>query len=272
MIKFSVLLPVYIKDNPLFFKDSIGSLFNQTLLPNEIVIVKDGPINEEIETIIENYKKLNTIPIIEYQFEKNVGTGIAFAKGVELCNYEYIARMDADDICRKDRFEKQICFLYKNPHIDIVSSNIIEFSEDINLEKSIKKVPEFHNDIVKFAKRRSPFNHPSVVFKKSVVIDAGNYQKSGCYEDYDLWIRLIIKGAKCYNIQSPLLYFRTSEAMYKRRGGVKNAIQEIKALYRFYDKYKFYNSIDFFINLIIRISVRLLPNFLRRLIYEKLLR
>jgi glycosyltransferase involved in cell wall biosynthesis len=271
-IKFSVLLPVYFKDNPLFFNESIGSLFSQTLLPNEIVIIKDGPINEEINIAIKQYVDLKIIPIIEYQFEKNVGTGIAFAKGVEICNYEYIARMDADDICRKDRFEKQISFMNKNPHIDIVSSNIIEFLEDINFEKSIKKVPEFHNDIVKFAKRRSPFNHPVVVFKKSVVLKSGNYQSVGCYEDYDLWIRIFLVGGKGYNLQDTLLYFRTSNQMYLRRGGLKNAIQEVQALNRFFIKYKFYNLIDFFINLIIRISVRLLPNFFRKFFYEKILR
>lgn len=268
-MNFSILLPIYIKDEPKYFKECIDSIYCQTLSPTEIVIIKDGPVQDEINSIINSYKTRNEIDIVEFQFPSNQGTGIAFAKGVELCSYEYIARMDADDICLPTRFELQLDTLRINQNIDICGGWLEEFSSATGAVLGYKKVPESDNDIKEYAKKRNPLNHPTVIFKKSKVLEAGNYRPIKFYEDYHLWIRMFLNNNKAYNLQLPLVRFRITPDFYNRRGGIQNLKYEMIA---FYDIYKmgYISILQFILNISMRAVARILP--IRKLIYQNILR
>ncbi len=265
-VPFSVLMSVYIKDDPSFLNEAFKSIFTQTLQPDEIVLIKDGPLSIELDNIISLYSSTNTaFRIIENK--SNLGLGLSLAKGVLLAKNELIIRMDADDILPSIRFEKMIAKISEG--YDIVSSWTLFFEDDLANVIAIKKRPEFHEDIVKLAKRRSPISHAASVFRKSSVIKAGNYQDVGLYEDYHLWIRMIMSGAIFYNIQEPLYYVRTSQKQIGRRGGWKYALNEIKA-FRYFHEIGFYSIYDLFFNIVTHTSVRFLPVPIRGFIIKRL--
>jgi len=269
-INFSVLLSVYFKENPLFLKQALESTWhNQTLKPNEIVVVKDGPLTEELDMVIADFAKVALVTIVA--LEKNQGLGAALNIGLTHCKHEIIARMDSDDICYPYRFQKQIEFLSKNPTIDLISSWIDEFIETPDHIISTRKLPEFHSEIQIYAKKRCPVNHPVVVFKKSAVLKAGGYQHFPLFEDYYLWARMLISGARFHNLQESLLYFRTNPGTYKRRGGFKHAMVEIRMQFRFRE-IGLVKLPRMLLNILIRLTVRLMPNNLRSLFYKKHLR
>lgn len=266
--KFSVLLSLYYKENPQSLKDSIESIINQTLPANEIVLVKDGPLTEDLEKILATYsnicKNLKIIPL-----PNNQGLGKALNEGLKHCSYDLIARMDTDDIAKPDRFEKQIKLFKENPTIDVCSSWIEEFEDTSDNILAIKKLPEFNQEISKYAKHRCPINHPAVMYKKEAVLKVGGY--SGFPEDYCLWIKMLMNNAQFYNIQESLLYFRFSKDVIKRRGGWNYAKADIKSQYSFY-KMGFFSIKTLIYNICIRVSVRLIPSKLRAYIYTKKLR
>lgn len=269
-MNFSVLLSIYHKESPAFLQQCFDSILNQTLLPTEIVLVKDGPLTDELERVIDDYSsklpKLKIVPLLN-----NQGLGKALNEGLKYCSYDLVARMDTDDLCKPDRFEKQINVFKECKGVDIVSSWIEEFEGDITNILSIRKLPETHSEIYSYGKKRCPINHPAVMFKKSAVLAAGGYLHLPLFEDYYLWVRMLVNGAKFYNIQESLLYFRTSEAMFMRRGGFKYALTEVKFLWIMH-KIGYVNLITTIKSILIRFTVRVMPNSIRGLIYKKLLR
>ena len=179
--------------------------------------------------------------------------------------------MDTDDIAKPYRFQKQIEVFQKHPEIDVCGAWIEEFQGNTDNVTSIRKLPKLHNDILEYTKIRNPINHPVVMFRKSAVLDAGGYQHFPLFEDYYLWVRMLKNGAKFYNIQESLLYFRTSPDMFKRRGGWKYAMNE----YRFQKTMFNMNIISykqFILNVMTRFPVRIAPNQLRSWLYKKALR
>lgn len=266
--KFSVLLSLYYKEDPKSLEDSLNSIINQSLPASEIVLVKDGPLTEELEQVLDFFSNKN-INLKIVPLSKNQGLGKALNEGLKYCSYNLIARMDTDDIAKPERFEKQINFFLKNPNIDICSSWIEEFDGTPENILAIKKLPELHNEIAKYAKHRCPINHPTVMYKKEAVLKAGGY--SGFPEDYCLWVKMLMNGAKFYNIQESLLYFRFSNDVIKRRGGWSYAKADIKSQYSFY-KMGFISIPTLLYNIIIRVCVRLIPSSLRSYTYKKILR
>lgn len=265
---FSVLLSIYKKEQSTYLRQSLDSLFAQTLFPSEIILVKDGPLTSELDHIIAEYvQKYPVIKVIS--LKQNQGLGKALNEGLKYCSYNLVARMDTDDIAKPDRFEKQLQVFKKHPEIDVCSSWIEEFDENINNILSIKKLPENHQEIAHYAKYRCPVNHPVVMYKKDAVLKTGGYE--GFPEDYRLWIKMLMNGSKFYNIQESLLYFRFSKNMIKRRGGWKYAIDDIKSQVSFYNM-GFLSLPTLLYNIIIRSTVRLIPNSLRVTIYKKFLR
>lgn len=267
--KFSVLISVYNKDNPKFFTQTLKSFVDQTLKADQIVIVKDGPINDELDKVIYTFE--SKLPLKIIKLERNLGLGLALREGLKHCSYEYVVRMDSDDISFPTRFEKQIHFLINNPEYDLVSSNIEEFNDVPGDLGIIKRVPEKHEEIIKYSKKRSPFNHPSVAFRKSAIIKAGSYKSMILFEDYYLWLRLIKSGNKFYNFQEPLLYFRVGNNMFNRRRGYRYAKQEYRFLKIAY-KENLISRFDFFRSVIVRFPLRLLPISLLKPLYFKILR
>jgi len=270
-MKFSVLIAVYYKEQGSHLRDALMSILDQTLVPDEIVLVKDGPLTGELDAVIEDFQNKNPGKFKIVQLPENQGLGKALRTGLTECTHEIVARMDSDDISEKNRFEKQVRLFEINPDVDLVGSWTCEFYGDRNNIIAVRKVPETHEEIVKFAKRRSPVNHVTVVFRKCSVLKAGNYMDFLWYEDYYLWVRMLLNGAKMYNVQEPLVRVRVSEERYRRRGGWKYAIQDIKFQSKLHEL-GFINTFRMISNIVIRTSFRLVPNGVRAKIYQNLLR
>ena len=225
---YSVLMSVYHKEKPEYFRAAIESILNQTVKTNDFVIVCDGPLNEGLDNVITEVVTANPGLFNIYRMTENKGLAIALNNGILQCKNQIIARMDSDDISRNDRMEKQLKAM-KEHNADIVSSNLIEFDGDVSNTTLTRQVPESHKDIVAFAKKRTPFNHPAVMYRKSAVEDSGFYDDYRFFEDYNLWVAMLMKGHKGYNVQENLLYMRAGQDMYKRRGG----LGYIKCIFRF---------------------------------------
>lgn len=269
-MKFSVLMSVYYKEDPKYLKEAIESILNQTVMPSEIVIIKDGKLGDNLNNILDQFDK-NYKSLFKFiEFEENQGLGIALRRGVEECSYEIIARMDTDDIAAKNRFERELAIMQEK-NLDIVGSNIVEFDGNIENIISKRNVPDTDENIKSYAKKRNPFNHMTVMYKKSAVLKAGNYKNFLWFEDYNLWIRMIMNGAKMYNIQENLVYARTGASMFERRGGVKYIKREYK-MQKEMLKIKFISYKEFMFNILTRSAVRIMPNKLRGFVYMKMLR
>lgn len=265
----SVLMSVCHKDKPEFFVEAIESVLTQTLAPKEIVIIIDGHIDCQYEEIIYSYeKKYDTIKI--YRYEENRGLWYALNFGVNKCNYNFIARMDSDDICVPYRFEKQMSIM-KEKKFDLVGCNTIEFENDISNIISRRLMPENHREIFEYSKKRNPFIHPSVMIRKNVLINSGSYQKFLLFEDYHAWVQMIINGAKCYNIQENLVYMRVDKDFYKRRGGL-SYIPKIIKFFNFLLKKKYINLYEYFFTLLPRLIICIVPSCIREKFYKRKLR
>lgn len=218
--KFSVSICVYNGDNAEHFDTAMKSIFNQTLLPDEVVLVVDGPVNDKIESVISKYEnEFDSLRVV--RSERNVGHGNARRLGLENCSNELVALMDADDVCAKDRFELQINAFGKNPQISIVGGQITEF---VDYEKNIvgkRTVPVEDGQIKEYMKKRCPLNQVTVMFKKSDIEKVGGYIDWYCEEDYYLWIRMALADMKFYNLPDVLVNVRVGNEMYQRRGGMK---------------------------------------------------
>ena len=267
---FSVLMSVYKNDNAVEITNAINSILNQTVKPNQIVIVLDGYVPDElrlaIESIAEESGKIDIVPL-----EENQGLGDALRIGLTHCRYEYVARMDSDDYSLPDRFEKQTVFLEANPETDVLGGQIAEFDASMKNELAIRNVPLEMADIEKRMKTRNGMNHVTVMFKKSAVLSAGNYQRCPFFEDYYLWCRMIKAGFLFHNLDSVLVNVRTGEGMYNRRGG-KAYNEAIKDFQRKILDLGFINKGQYVKNLIIRLSVAKMPNSLRGHLYKTKLR
>jgi len=269
--KYSVLMSVYHKENPLFFEQSINSMIEQTIKPDEIVLICDGKLTKELDKVIDSFQKKYGELFNIIRYEKNFGLGHALRKGIEACKNEYIARMDTDDISKKDRCEKELAIFNREKNIGIVGSNIEEFSKDENDIETIRKVPEKNEDIIKFIKKRNPFNHPSVMYKKSEVLKAGNYQEVRFMQDYFLWVDMICNGTIGYNIQENLVSMRANDNLFKRRSGHEYFIIQKKLLKNMKEK-KLINSFEYIFYLAIRSISSMLPNSIRKFLFKNILR
>lgn len=232
--KYSVLMSVYTKENPEYFKSSIESMVNQTLLPEEIVIVKDGPITLELDKIIDhyelNYDGLFTIVALK----ENVGLGKALNEGLKKCRNELVARMDTDDISLVNRCELQVGEFIKDKNLDIVGSNIDEFYNTPDKIISSRIVPTDHDEILKFSRRRNPFNHPTVMYRKSSVLRNGGYGDFRRNQDLDLFVRMLNNGCKAKNINQSLLLFRANKDNLIRRKSWEKCRSYISMIYSFW--------------------------------------
>lgn len=240
----------------------------QTLKPNEVVLVHDGKLTDELYASIDKWNKELGNLFKHVIIEKNVGLGHALNIGLENCNYEMVARMDPDDISLPYRFERQI-EVFKQCDVDICGSWIGEFDKDENNIVSYRKTPQTHEKIVSFAKKRNPINHPSVMYKKSMVNNSGGYNKMAGFQDYYLWCRMILEGAKFYNIPEPLVRMRAGYSQIERRSGMKYAVEEInfqRELYRL----GFLNIFEFAANVLIRFASRVFPKKIIKQIYKRL--
>lgn len=269
-MKFSVLMSLYNKENPEYLDEALESIIlNQELKPDEIILVLDGPINNKLNAIVKKYIGLfNNFKVIK--LKKNIGLGLALKEGLKQCKNNLIFRMDTDDISHKSRFRKQVEFLKSNPEIKILGTNAIDFDSNIENQVNKRVFPKESKEIQIFSKRRCPFLHPTVAFYKDIVLEVGSYRDLLFFEDYDLFLR-ILRKYEGYNLQENLLYFRSDENVFKRRGGTTYLILEYKALTQF-KKENLMNKYYFFTNILIRLGFRICGNDLRKILYKNILR
>ena len=271
-MNFSVLLSLYNKENPVALEQCFQSIWiDQTVQPNEIVIVLDGLVGEELSQCVEKWQKVIGEMLKVVPLSQNIGLGKALNHGLEHCSNEWIFRMDTDDICKADRFEKQIKFIYSNPNIVLFGGQILEFDQVPNDSMVIKNVPTAHADIIKFAQKRCPFNHMTVAYKKSVIIELGGYKHHLFMEDYNLWLRVIGNGYEVANLSDFILYARVGNGMHARRKGIEY-IKSEKQLLKLKKELKIQSPIHANILFLLRSSFRLLPSSLLGKIYNTFLR
>ena len=268
---FSVLMSVYRNTKIDELEQCLVSLYEQTVKSNEIVIVIDGPINEELNSYLySQQKEHNEIKICP--IEKNVGLGNALKFGLENCSNELVARMDTDDICKLDRFEKQLNCFKEDDDLDVVGSNIKEFIGDVSNLVAERQVPLTHDEIRKFMRVRDAFNHMSIMFKKSAIEKAGGYLPWHLNEDSYLWARLYLTDAKFKNLEEALVFARVGEDMYARRGGYKYFKSE-KGILKFKLKNKIIGWFTYVKQICIRFTVQvLMTNGMRSWFYKKFAR
>ena len=270
-LQFSVLISVYRKEKTEYLRTALQSIINQTLKPSEIVIVKDGLLTRDLDDCIKEYESQYSELIKIIAFKENRGLGLALRDGVIACKYDYIARMDSDDIAKPERFAKQFQYLKQHPKTALLGTWITEFSKDKNKADTLTELPCTHQEILKYAKKRNPFRHMTMVLKKEAVIKAGNYRNFLWFEDYDLWVRMLQKGYIAANIPEYLVNVRADGEMFARRGGWQYLKQDYR-FQRFLLKIDFISVLEFLANILIRTAVRLVPNKMRNLFYILFLR
>ena len=273
--KYSVLMSIYHKEHPQYLKVAIQSMIDQTVKPDEFIIVKDGPLPYELDGVIDDFAKKYPKLFTIIRNDINLGLGPALRKGVEASRNELIARMDSDDYVVPNRCEKQLKLFDMDNSLGMVGTYEAEFIDNIENVVSVHKVPENHEDIKKFMRRRCAVLHPTVIYKKSEVIRAGNYQdksKFPVYEDYDLFARMIFDAnVRCYNVQESLYYIRTSEDFFERRGGKAYAKTVLRFKWHLFKKENM-SFWDFIVSGLGQAFVCILPNKLRKKFYMKFLR
>lgn len=271
MTGYSVLMSVYAREKPEYFRAAIQSMIDQTLKADDFVIVCDGPLTDALESVIEwaqnaLKEKLNII-----RLPVNGGLGKALNEGLRHVKNEFIARMDTDDVSLPDRCERQMEAFLKHPEVSVIGGIVEEFSDDINVVTARRVPPCQHEEILKFAKKRNPFNHPCVMFKKSAVERAGGYQDIYLLEDYYLWIRMLLNGERGMNLQIPLLRMRAGYNMYKRRGGGKYILSQVK-LFSYMQKKGMITRGQFMKSVITRSLSSVAPGCVRQFLFMKLMR
>lgn len=270
-MKFSVLTSIYKNTDPTELQECFDSLLSQTVKASEYILVIDGMIpnilQEKVNKLQSDIAELIIVPLAE-----NRGLGLALRAGMEHCTNELIARMDTDDIAEATRFEKQLACFDNDAALSIVGSNIAEFTGTTENIVSYRNVPQSHADICVFMKKRCPFNHMTVMFKKNEVEKAGGYLDWHYNEDSYLWVRMYLVGCKFYNIQQNLVFVRIDAETFRRRGGYRYYKSE-KQLFKFMRKHKMIGACAYFKAKTIRfITYVLMPNRLREWTFKKFAR
>lgn len=266
-MEYSVLMAVYRGTKVEYFKKSIESMLSQTVLSNDIVIVKDGEITNELLDVLNKYKEIypNIINIVE--LHQNVGLGKALKDGLLQCKNELVARMDDDDIAYPDRCNRLLTEFVNNPTLDLLGSYIHEFCDNENQIVSTRRVPISLDEIRKFSRRKSPFNHVSVMFRKSKVISCGSYSEYRTNQDVELWIRMIHQGCNMRNIPDALVKVRYDRDTFKRRKNSKNIRLMISIWNGFYKK-GYCSYIDYLYVLSTQLIIKFMPNIILSLLQK----
>lgn len=267
---YSVLLSIYSKEKAEYLGQALDSMLAQTVAPAEIVVVKDGLLTPELNSVLSEYDRAHPGLFKFVAYSENRGLGYALKQGVLACSNEIIARMDTDDVAMPDRMERQLAAIRDG--LDMVSSQVVEFIESPDKPVATTRLPEGSDAIVAYSKRRNPFRHPPMTFKRSKVLEAGNYSVQYLYfEDWDLFNRMLAIGCRADNIHEPLVAMRVSEDFYARRGGL--------AYLGYALRFKagqvrsgWFTHADFVASFAPHAVACLMPNGLRSLVYKKLLR
>lgn len=263
----SVLLSVFHKENPAYLHEALLSIWDaQTLKPDQIVLVKDGPLTAEIDAILASWQKKLGDTLTLVPLEKNIGLGAALNEGLKHCKHELVARMDTDDIALPDRFAKQIEFMSSHPSIAASSGVLEEWDEGLQSHLGTRNLPCKPDEVLKFAKRRSPLSHPLAIFRKSIITQVGGYPPLRKAQDYALWSLLLSRNYQLANLPNTLLKMRTGNEMFNRRGW--DYFKQEYQLLKYQKKIGFLSTKDFLINTLLKATLRLSPNFIKKFAYK----
>lgn len=271
MSSYSVLMSVYKKERPEYLKLSVESMLNQTMQTDDFVLVCDGPLTQELDEVISSFQEAYPSIFQIVRLAENVGLGPALNEGIRHCRNELVARMDSDDYAPTSRCELQLRAFAQDPKLTIVSGAIQEFEGSPENVTASKIMPQTHEEIVRYAKLRSPFNHPAVMYRKSAVLDAGGYPDLPLHEDYALWANMLMNGAKGCNLPDVLCCMRVDSGLYGRRGGFRYYKTAVRFRLHLL-KQGFCNLWEFFYGFTGLTVVCLVPTSLRKTLYKKLLR
>ena len=266
---FSLLMAVYGGDDPAFLRDAfVSTVHDQTRRPDEVVLVQDGPVPEALAATIAELVRDSPVPVHHLPLEQNVGLGPALDRGLHACVHELVARMDADDISLPERFERQLPLLEAGA--DIVGTGLLEFGERVGEVLGRRTPPTDPDQIRRVIRFRDPFNHPTVVYRKSAVLAAGGYTDMALMEDYLLFTRMVETGARPANLAEPLVCYRIGAGAYARRGGRQLLRSEI-ALQRRFRMLGITTRTQYLRNIVVRGGYRLVPERLRKIAYRGLI-
>ena len=269
-VNYSVIMSVYGKDNAEWLTQSINSLVCQTIKSNDIVIVADGVLTEQLETVLDEYNKIPTFTLV--RLPENKGLGNALNVGLRTAKNELVARMDADDISVPNRCEMQLEAFARNPGLEILGGQIAEFTDNPNTIISTRKVPTDHSEIDRFSKRRSPFNHPSVMYKRTSILQLGGYDTSAIRtEDYDLWLRALAVNLECSNLSETLLYYRSTAGTMQRRKTYTSLRNHINSRRKFYSN-GYITLSDLIFGIVTQTLLFVLPNSVASFVFNKAVR
>ncbi len=266
---FSLLLPVYARDRPDFLRLAFeSSVHHQSLRPEEVVIVQDGPVPDELAAELASLEQGSPVPVRLVRLPQNLGLTAALNAGLAVCACAVIARMDADDVSAPDRFEKQWSLIEAG--YELVGSGMAEFEEDPELVSALRVPPVGEERIRGHARTHNPFNHPTMMFQRSAVERVGGYQPFGKMEDYWLGVRLIHDGARVENLAEPLVKYRVGAGAFARRGGWSEARTEWR-LQRELRRMGFITASQYVRNLIVKGVYRLLPAQVKKFVFRRFL-
>lgn len=267
---YSVLMSVYFKEKPNNLRQAMESMRKQTIPPDDFVLVCDGKLTPELETVIAQEQKKFGDVLHVHRLKKNCGLGNALNAGLKYCRNELVARMDSDDISRRDRCKKQLKLFAEHPQISFSSGTVSEFFDDPKNSTGKRYLPITDAEIRKFSRKRNPMNHPCVMFKKSAVEKSGGYNETyHLFEDYYLWVRMLMNGYKARNCNEILLDMRSPEDMYERRGGKKYA-EDMLRFHQWMKRNGWSRKIDYLSSAVPHAIVCVLPNRIRKIIYKSL--
>ena len=267
--RFSLLLPVYGGDRPAFLRQAfVSTVTDQTRQPDDVVIVQDGPVPDDMRDTLDELTRDSPVPVNVVRLERNTGLGPALDTGLAACKHDVVARMDADDISVPRRFAVQLPLIEAGA--DIVGSALLEFDADPREPVGVRTPPLDPAAIVASSRFLDPFNHPTVVYRRSAVQRAGGYQNLPLMEDYLLFARMLAAGAKPANVAEPLVCYRIGAGAYARRGG-RALLRSELALQRRLREQGITSRTEFVRNVMVRGGYRLVPEAVRRAAYRRLI-
>jgi glycosyltransferase involved in cell wall biosynthesis len=262
---FTLLVPVYDGDRPDYLRRAFRSAVDdQTVRPDQVVIVRDGPVRDELAECLDELRAASPVPVTFVPLPHNGGLGPALDRGLAAASFDVIARMDADDVAMPHRFEIQLPLIRD---ADIVGGGLLEFAGDIDHIVGQRVPPTDPGQIQRYARMHDPFNHPTVVYRRNAVLAAGGYGDLPLMEDYALFARMLAGGARAVNVAEPLVFYRVGATSFKRRGGTELLRSELR-LQREFRRIGFTSPAEYVRNVIVRGGYRLIPWWCRRAVYR----
>ena len=268
--EYSVLMSVYKGEKPEFLRECIDSMLEQTFAPDDFVLVCDGPLTDELDSVIGEYEQKHECFRV-LRLPQNMGVGYCANEGLKMCRNEDIVKMDSDDIALPERCELSMYTMAKHPGVDMLGAYISEFDSDTGEEIAVRKTPTGDSAIKKYARRRMPFNNPTLVYKKSWVEKIGGYTTVRRCEDYDFVVRMLAAGAVGRNIPKVLVRYRVNGGNYDRRRNWANTRSFIAVRWKIY-RSGFSGLWDFTVTTAAQLVMFILPSSLTGRFYKKLLR